>query len=81
MIAGRVEERAARDAARIRAGVLRKAEFPVRGGFRFAERREACERLLEDDTVRLEREPDNAPDSNSILVIAEADCELGYVPR
>ena len=43
--------------------------------------REACERLVQDDSVTLEREPDKVHDSNAILVLAEDDCELGYVPR
>jgi hypothetical protein len=81
MIATRAEERAARDAAQLRAGILHKADFPVAGAFRFEERREACGRLVEDDSVRLEREPDNAHDSNAILVLAEDDSELGYVRR
>jgi hypothetical protein len=80
-IAERAEARAVRDAERMRAAVLHRADFPVRGAFRFAERREACEKLLVDDTVRLEREPDNAHDSNAILVLGDDDCELGYVPR
>jgi hypothetical protein len=81
MVATRVEQRAARDAERARSGVLHKAEFHVAGAFRFAERREACERLIDDDSVRLEREPDNQHDANAILVLTEDDCELGYVPR
>jgi hypothetical protein len=81
MISERVQKRAARDAARVQAGVLYQADFPVRGAFRSAERREGCERLIEGDAVRLEREPDNIHDSNAILVLGEDDCELGYVPR
>ena len=73
--------RATREAERMRAKVLHRADFPVRGAFRFEERREACQRLEEDDSVRLEREPDNAHDSNAILVLSEDDSELGYVPR
>ena len=42
---------------------------------------EACERLIEGDAVNLEREPNNAHDSNAILVLGDDDCELGYVPR
>ena len=74
-------KRAARDAERSRAGILHEGVFHVAGAFRFAERREACERLIEDDRVRFEREPDNQHDVNSILVLTEDDCELGYVPR
>lgn len=81
MIAARGERRAGRDAARLRAGVIHEADFPVRGAFRSEERRDACERLIVGDTVRLEREPDNTHDSNAILVLGDADCELGYVPR
>lgn len=81
MIAERAEKRAARDAARAQAGVLYEADFVVRGAVRFAERREACERLIEGDPVTLEREPDNIHDSNAILVLGQDDCELGYVPR
>lgn len=81
IITARAEKRAARDAARVRAGVLYEADFPVRGAVRFAERREACERLIEGDTVTLEREPDNTHDRNAILVLGDDDCELGYVPR
>jgi HIRAN domain len=77
MIAARVERRAERAAARLRAGVIHEADFPVRGAFRSEERREACERLIVGDTVRLEREPDNAHDSNAILVLGDDDCELG----
>jgi hypothetical protein len=81
VIAQRTERRAVRDAERARAGVLYQADFPVRGAIRFSERREACERLVEGDAVTLEREPDNAHDSNAILVLGDKDCELGYVPR
>ena len=81
MIAARVERKASRDAARARAGLLYRAEWPVRGALRSAERREACERLIEGDTVKLEREPDSPHDSNAILILGHDDCELGYVPR
>ena len=77
----RAEAQAAREAKRMRNRILYQSEFPVRGAFRFAERREACERLEEGDSVKLEREPDNTHDSNAILVLAEDDSELGYVPR
>jgi HIRAN domain-containing protein len=80
-ITARAEKRAAQAAARVREGVLYRSEFAVRGAFRSEERREACERLIEGDTVTLEREPDNAHDSNAVLVLGDADCELGYVPR
>jgi hypothetical protein len=80
-IAARMQRRATRDAERIRAGVLYRSDFPVRGAMRFAERREACDRLVEDDVVTLEREPQNTHDENAILVLADGDCELGYVPR
>ena len=39
------------------------------------------ERLIDDDRVSLEQEPDNAHDANAILVFGEDDYELGYVPR
>jgi hypothetical protein len=81
MITARTERRASRDAERARAGVLYQSDFAIRAAFRFAERREACERLIEGDPVRLEREPDNPHDSNAILVLGDDDCELGYVPR
>ena len=81
MIAARVERKASRDAARVRAGLLYRAEWPVRGAFRSAERREACERLIDGDTVKLEREPDSPHDSNAILILGHDDGELGYVPR
>lgn len=81
MVTARNEKRALRDAARARAGVLYEADFPVRGAIRFAERRAACERLIEGDTVIFQREPENTHDSNAILVLGEDDCELGYVPR
>ena len=81
MIAARVERKASRDAARVRAGLLYRAEWPVRGAFRSSERREACERLIDGDTVKLEREPDSPHDSNAILILGHDDCELGYVPR
>jgi hypothetical protein len=68
-------------AARERARVAWEGDFPVRGAFRFAERRAACERLQEGDAVTLEREPDNVHDSNAILVLDGDDSELGYVPR
>ena len=61
--------------------VLFRADFAVRGAFRSAARREACERLIVGDAVTLERERDNAHDPNAVLVVREADCELGYVPR
>ena len=80
-IAAQTERRVARDAARVRAGVLYEARFPVRGAFRSQERREACERLLVDDNVNLEREPDNIHDLNAILILGDDDCELGYVRR
>ena len=81
LIAARAGRRAARDAARARAGVLYEADFPIRGATRFEERRLACERLMVDDNVKLEREPDNVHDSNAILILGDDDCELGYVPR
>jgi hypothetical protein len=80
-ITARAEKRAAQAAARFREGVLYRSEFAVRGAFRSEERREACERLSEGDTVTLEREPDNSHDTNAVLVLGDADCELGYVPR
>jgi hypothetical protein len=40
--------------------LLYRAEFAIRGAFRFSERREACERLIDGDAVILEREPDNS---------------------
>ena len=76
-IAARAERKAARDSARMRAGILYKAEFPVRGAFRSAERREACERLVEGDAVNLEREPDNAHDSNAFLFLAATIANSG----
>jgi hypothetical protein len=81
LAAQRAESRKARNAERMRARILHQSEFPVRGSFRSEERREACERLQEDDSVKFEREPDNAHDANAILVLAEDDSELGYVPR
>ena len=81
MIAQRMEKRAVRAAAQARAGVLYQADFAVRGAFRFAERREACERLIVGDVVTLEREADNVHDANAILVLGEGHCEVGYVPR
>jgi HIRAN domain len=81
MITARTEKRAAQAAARARAGVLYQADFPVRGAFRFEERRDACERLVEGDSVSLEREPDNPHDANAIRVLGDDDCELGYVPQ
>jgi hypothetical protein len=81
MITGRAERKGVRDAARLRAGVLYKAEFAVTGAFRSEERREACERLMDGDAVTLEREPDNVHDSNAVLILGHDDCELGYVPR
>jgi hypothetical protein len=80
-IAARAERRAARDAARAQVGILHETDFPVRGAMRSEERRQACDRLAEGDSVKLEREPDNAHDANAILVIGPDDCELGYVPR
>jgi hypothetical protein len=79
-IAARTERKAARDSARMRSGILYESQFPVRGAFRFAERREACERLVEGDAVKLEREPNNPHGSTAILVLSDDDCELGYVP-
>jgi HIRAN domain len=61
--------------------VLYEADFPVRGATRFEQRRQVCERLMVDDNVKLEREPDNIHDSNAILILGDDDCELGYVPR
>jgi HIRAN domain len=81
MFAQRMEKRAVRAAAQARAGVLYQADFAVRGAFRFAERREGCERLIVGDVVTLEREVDNVHDVNAILVLGGGDCELGYVPR
>jgi hypothetical protein len=81
LIAHRVEKRAVRVAAQVRAGVVHQADFAVRGAFRFAERREACERLMVGDIVVREREPHNAHDAGAILVLGEGACELGYVPR
>ena len=81
MITARTEKRTAQAAARARAGVLYQADFAVRGAFRFEERRDACERLLEGDSVSLEREPDNPHDANALRVMGNDDCELGYVPR
>ena len=81
VMAQRTDARARRDLAHARAGILYRAEFPVRGAFRFAARREACERLTDGDSVSLEREPDNSHDPNAILVLGENDCELGYVGR
>ena len=81
MIAQRAEKRTVRDAAQAREGILYRADFAVRGAFRFAARREECERLIVGDAVTLEREPDNAHDPNAVLVLGERDCELGYVPR
>ena len=80
MIADRTQRRAARTAALARTGVRYRAEFAIRGAFRFSERREACERLIDGDAVTLEREPENRHDPNAILVLGENDCELGYVP-
>jgi len=80
MIAQRAEKRTVRDAAQAREGILYRADFAVRGAFRFAARREECERLIVGDAVTLEREP-NAHDPNAVLVFGERDCELGYVPR
>jgi HIRAN domain len=81
MLAQRTEKRAVRAAALARGGVLYQADFAVRGAFRFAERRAACERLMVGDDVTLEREPDNAHDTNAILVLGEGHGEVGYVPR
>ena len=81
MIAHRAEKRTVRDAAQAREGILYRANFAVRGAFRSAARREACERLIVGDAVALEREPENAHDPNAVLVLGERDCELGYVPR
>lgn len=81
LIAARTEARVVRETARTRAGVIYQADFPVRGAMRSAERREACERLLEGDTLTLEREPDNTHDANAVLVLGDGDCEIGYVPR
>jgi hypothetical protein len=81
LIADRSERRAAKESSRLRAGILYDAEFAVRGAFRSSNRRDACERLVEGDSVALEREPDNAHDPNAILVLGDGDCEMGYVPR
>lgn len=81
MIAARTEKRAARDMERIRAGVLYQADFPIAGAMRSEERRQACERLIVDDIVTFEREPDNVHDANAILILGSDDCELGYVRR
>jgi hypothetical protein len=81
MIAARAEKRAAREAARTREGILYQGNFPIAGAFRSEERRDACERLIVDDIVTFEREPDNAHDANAILILGGDDCELGYVRR
>jgi hypothetical protein len=81
MIAARAEKRAARDVARTRAGILYEASFPIAGAFRSEQRRDACERLIIDDTVQFEREPGNVHDANAILILGGDDCELGYVRR
>jgi hypothetical protein len=81
MIAERAEKRAVRDVARTREGILYQANFPIAGAFRSEERRDACERLIVDDIVTFEREPDNVHDANAILVLGGDDCELGYVRR
>lgn len=81
LIASRTERKAARDAARTRAGLLYEGNFPVRGALRSEARRTACERLMVDDDVALEREPDNIHDANAVLILGDDDCELGYVPR
>jgi hypothetical protein len=81
MIADRTERRAARNASLARAGALYRSEFAIRGAFRFSERRQAFELLIDGDAVTLEREPDNSHDPNAILVLGANDCELGYVPR
>ena len=79
-MAERAEAQADRAAQRARDGILYRREFAVRGAFRFEARRTACQRLIEGDSVSLEREPDNAHDANAILVLSEDDCEIGYVP-
>ena len=81
MIAARAEKRTARDVARTREGILYQASFPIAGAFRSEQRRDACERLIVDDIVQFEREPDNVHDANAILILAGDDCELGYVRR
>jgi hypothetical protein len=81
MIAERTERRAARDVARTRQGILYQANFPIAGAFRSEERRDACERLIVDDIVTFEREPDNIHDANAILILGGDECELGYVRR
>jgi hypothetical protein len=81
LIAERLDRRSARNAARVKAGLLYEAEFAVRGAFRNSDRREACERLVDGDVVSLEREPHNSHDANAILILGDDDCELGYVPR
>jgi hypothetical protein len=81
MIAERAEKRAVRDVARTREGILYQANFPIAGAFRSEERRDACERLIVDDIVTFEREPDNVHDANAILILGADDCELGYVRR
>ena len=50
MIASRAEKRALREAERARRGILYRADFAIRGAFRFEERREACERLRLSET-------------------------------
>jgi hypothetical protein len=81
LVAARSDRRAARESAKARAGLAYEAEFAVRGAFRSEGRREACERLVEGDSVTLEREPENAHDPSAVLVLGDGDCELGYVPR
>jgi hypothetical protein len=81
VIAERAEARADRASQQARAGILYRREFAVRGAFRFEARREACARIIDGDSVSLERERDNAHDANAILVLGADDCELGYVPR
>ena len=81
MIAERAKKRAARDVERTREGILYQASFAIAGAFRSEERRDACERLIVDDIVTFEREPDNVHDANAILILGGDDRELGYVRR
>jgi hypothetical protein len=81
MIAARTQRRTAKDAERIRTGILYQGTFPIAGAFRSEERRDACERLIVDDIVTFERERDNVHDGNAILILGGDDSELGYVRR
>lgn len=80
MIAAPAEKRAARNVARTREGIVYQKSFPIAGAFRSEERRGACERLIVDDVVQFEREPDNVHDANAILILGGEPSWLERLP-